>query len=92
MGSLFNRRKDVKTHEVSHNKVPAQQVNLNAIGRQIRILNERLAVLETSVSTLRRDFNRVDRREYRKEAASHFEETKTPLADNGIWSGLQRGC
>lgn len=39
--------------------------DLNSLCRTIRILRAQLADLESKVSTLRRDFNRLDRSQYR---------------------------
>lgn len=42
--------------------------DLHAMFRQVRILKERLAIIEAQMSVLRRDVSRIDRNSYRQAA------------------------
>lgn len=63
---LFQKSRERQTQRKLKNDKAPEVRDLNAICRQIRILNERLAVLELGMSTLRRNLNRVDRQVYRE--------------------------
>lgn len=59
-----------KTKRKSEPLVKDTNVQLHAIARQLRILKDRVAILESQSSTLRRDVNRHEKRWSRETIAS----------------------
>lgn len=75
MGSmeLFRSRKGSKSRQFEHpvkedenHTTGAQEARWNALARKVRQLESAQATLEDRVSALRRDVNRIDKRDYRE--------------------------
>jgi len=58
----FLSKKESKPSNTHEKREPQR---IDAVYRQLRLISARLVLLEQGLSTLRRDFNRVERRQYR---------------------------